>query len=100
MAGNSAGMTMEYVPNVLVIDAVSLAVGTTSVEYMTSAIEAAAKSIAPVLTGSYQDSIQTRVAGLDGIVFSDIEYAPFLEFGTSDTPTFATLRQASEMVKL
>ena len=100
MAANTAGMTMKYVPNIPAIDAYSLIVGTAGVELMTGKIEDEAKATAPVLTGAYRDSLATRVVGLDGIVYSDIEYAPYLEFGTSDTPTFATLRRASESVSL
>lgn len=59
-----------------------------------------ARGIAPVDTGTYRDSIQV-ITGHDGgepsaAVYSDVEYAPFLEFGTSDTPTFAVFRRASE----
>jgi hypothetical protein len=59
-----------------------------------------AKAIAPVDTGAYRDSIEADVdfggpgGEIRGVMFSDIRYAPYLEFGTSDTPTFATLRRA------
>jgi hypothetical protein len=100
MAANSAGATMKYVPNIPAIEAYSVVVGTAGVELLTGMIVDEAKATAPVLTGAYRNSLEKRVVGLDGIVFSDIEYAPYLEFGTSDTPTFATLRRASEDVSL
>jgi len=100
MAANTASMTMKYVPNIPAIEAYSVFVGTAGVVLLTGKIEAEAKATAPVLTGAYRNSLTTRVAGIDGIVYSDLDYAPFLEFGTSDTPTFATLRRASENVSL
>jgi HK97 gp10 family phage protein len=41
----------------------------------------AARSYAPVLTGTLRDSIQVDEDGYS----SELEYAPFVEFGTSDT---------------
>lgn len=57
-----------------------------------------ARSIAPVLTGAFRDSISAE-GGVEGgkavgRVLSDSPYWVYLEFGTSDTPTFATLRKA------
>lgn len=59
-----------------------------------------AQAIAPRLTGAYADSIQAVSETVNGQsvcqVVADIEYAVFVEFGTSDTPAFAPLRRASE----
>jgi len=66
----------------------------------TPQIEEAARAIAPVRTGAFQDSIQSEVIGTHGRVWSDIRYAAYLEFGTSDTPTFATLRRATDAVHI
>lgn len=59
-----------------------------------------ARNLAPVDTGTYRNSIQAD-SGMEngksvGQVSSDVPYAAFIEFGTSDTPTFAVLRRASE----
>lgn len=62
------------------------------------AIAAYAKTIAPVDSGAFQASIRVSEDGHDVAVYSDVAYAPYLEFGTSDTPTFATLRRAGEAV--
>lgn len=63
--------------------------------------EALAKSIAPIDTGAFQGSITGEVVYEGGLIrgrlSSDIAYAPYLEYGTSDTPTFATLRRALGM---
>lgn len=58
-----------------------------------------AKSIAPRDTGRYRDSIESHVelgAGWTAIVSAHVPYARYVEFGTVDTPTFATLRKALE----
>lgn len=59
-----------------------------------------AQSIAPVRTGEYRASLAARAVLTDegwvGLIYSDAAHAPFLEWGTSDTPTFATLRRALE----
>ena len=60
--------------------------------------EALAKSIAPVNTGAFAASIKGEVlyegGTIRGRLSADVRYAIYLEFGTSDTPTFATLRTA------
>lgn len=58
------------------------------------------RAIAPVDTGEYRDSI-TSTAGIQkgfamGRVNAGKFTAGFLEFGTSDTPAFATLRRGAE----
>lgn len=53
-----------------------------------------AKAIAPVLTGAYQASITGKVEDAKAIVSASAPYSSYLEFGTSDTPTFQTLRRA------
>lgn len=59
-----------------------------------------AKSIAPVRTGAYRNSLRAEVSetstGWVGMILSDDPAAPFIEFGTERTPTFATLRRALE----
>ena len=97
---NVAGATMKYVPNVAAIDAAGTAAGTAGVAVLLPEMEQAARALAPVDTGAYQASIQTQQEGVTGQLYSDIEYAQYLEFGTSDTPTFATLRRASETAKI
>lgn len=58
-----------------------------------------AREIAPVRTGAYRESIHVEqdpqgaqvVAGGPGV-----DYAAYIEVGTSDTPTFAPIRRAAE----
>lgn len=45
-------------------------------------IERKAKETAPVDTGRYRASIQSEVKGLQGIIYSDVSYARFIEYGT------------------
>lgn len=59
-----------------------------------------AKGISPVLTSSYRDGIEST-SGIDGgkgigRVNANDWKSHFVEFGTSDTPTFAPLRKAAE----
>lgn len=67
-------------------------------------LENEAKAIAPVATGAFQDSLRGGVElGDDGwkaVLSTDSPYWPYLEFGTSDTPIFATLRRALAGLKV
>jgi HK97 gp10 family phage protein len=47
------------------------------------AIEATAKTLAPVRTGALRASITSEVNGTHGEVFSDLSYSYFVEAGTS-----------------
>lgn len=65
----------------------------------------AAQSIAPFLTGDYMRSIKPEVGyDGDGFIMARVnawDYkAIWLEFGTEDTPTFATLRRGTDMTGL
>ena len=93
-------MTVKYVPNFPVIEAAGEFYGHLAMAQLVPEIEAEAKSLAPVETGAYRDSITSTISGTKGVVSANIRYAVYLEFGTSDTPVFATLRQASESVKI
>ena len=55
-----------------------------------------AKSISPVRTGAFRDSIHVEQTEDGPVVTADVEYARFVELGTSDTPAFAPLRRAAE----
>ncbi len=46
--------------------------------------EADARSHAPYLTGALQRSLHTTNQGLIADVGSDLDYAPFVEYGTSE----------------
>lgn len=94
------GSGITYIPNIPVIEAVGEAAGTVAVSVVVDQVAHAAQALAPVLTGAYRNSIQTDKNGINGAVYSDIRYAVYLEFGTSDTPTFATLRRASETANI
>lgn len=45
-------------------------------------VERAAKEKAPKGTGELRRSIKSKVEGLEGIVYTPIEYAPYVEYGT------------------
>lgn len=45
-------------------------------------VEASAKKKAPKGTGDLRRFISSKVDGLTGIVFSPLEYAPYVEYGT------------------
>lgn len=53
-----------------------------------------AEQRAPVDTGALQDSISYA----DGAVTADVPYAPFVEYGTSDTPAQPFMRPAADTV--
>lgn len=45
-------------------------------------VERAAKQKAPKVNGELRNSIQHKVENLQGIVFTNLEYAPYVEYGT------------------
>lgn len=45
-------------------------------------VERSAKQKAPKGTGELRRSITSKVTGGDGVVFTSLEYAPYVEFGT------------------
>jgi HK97 gp10 family phage protein len=45
-------------------------------------VEASAKKKAPKGDGDLRRSISSRVEGTEGIVYTPLEYAPYVEFGT------------------
>lgn len=45
-------------------------------------IERSAKQKAPKDTGALRRSITSEVNGLEGVVFTPLEYAPYIEYGT------------------
>lgn len=60
-----------------------------------------AQAIAPELTGKYRESIhaetQPNISGLPARrIVSDDPKAPYLEYGTSDTPEFATFAKMAQ----
>lgn len=72
-------------------------------ELAANGIADVAKGLAPVDEGEYRDSIEGHAeiengfgTGIVSAAGDPPEQAIYLEFGTSDTPTFATLRRAAE----
>lgn len=47
-----------------------------------SVVEKAAKENAPKDTGELRRSITSRIDGLTGVIFTPLEYAPYVEYGT------------------
>ena len=62
-------------------------------------IEREAKHRAPVDTGRLRASIRHQIDpnGLEGQVFSDVDYAPYMEFGTSRAPAQPILPPAADL---
>lgn len=62
-----------------------------------------ARDNAPVASGQYRDSIRADVEetseGWTGRVIAEAPHSVYVEFGTEDTPTFATLRRAGETIE-
>jgi HK97 gp10 family phage protein len=64
------------------------------------AIEAEAKTLAPVDTGMLRNSIQTKIEGpLRATVGTNVEYAPYQEFGTRHQKGQAFLTPAADQVE-
>lgn len=63
-------------------------------------VEARAKAIVPVRTGNLKNSIQTDFENdLTAVVGTAVEYAPYVEFGTSKRPPRPYLAPAAEAVR-
>lgn len=90
-------MPIGFVPNPLFV---TLLVASGQMEPMLTEIgrkkAEIARSIAPVDTGAFQASIAYSVSPGEVQLSANTPYAMYLEFGTEDTPTFATLRRALE----
>jgi hypothetical protein len=97
-------MASRFVPN----PALPALVGTLISPYVKSTTEKVAdfaRAIAPVETGAFASSIETdygvgKLGEVTGRVVSNIRYAAYIEFGTSDTPTFATFYLAAAATRL
>lgn len=75
---------LEGLDNVL--EAIDDLVDTSSIEKglekACALVERSAKQKAPKDTGQLRRSITSKVEGLQGIVFTPLEYAPYVEYGT------------------
>ena len=68
-----------------------------AVEETTAEIEDLARYLAPQgPTGDLKASIDSRVDGLQGRVFTELRYAPFVEFGTWKDPVQPFLYPAAD----
>lgn len=45
-------------------------------------VERSAKELAPKDTGALKRSITSKVEGTEGIIYTPLEYAPYIEYGT------------------
>lgn len=63
------------------------------------AIVNTAKDNCPVETGALKESIKTETTNGKSVTGSDVEYAPFVEYGTLDTPAKPFLYPALEKNK-
>jgi len=63
-------------------------------------IEAGAKAVVPVDTGNLKNSIQTEMeSDLTAVVGTNVEYAPYVEYGTYKMASRPYLGPAAETVK-
>lgn len=53
-----------------------------SLETATLLVERSAKQKAPKDIGTLRRSITSKVEGLEGIIYTPLEYAPYIEYGT------------------
>ena len=53
-----------------------------SLETAALLVERSAREKAPKDTGALRRSITSRVEGLEGIIYTPLEYAPYIEYGT------------------
>lgn len=53
-----------------------------SLEAAALLVERSAKQKAPKDTGALRRSITSKVEGLEGIIYTPLEYAPYIEYGT------------------
>ena len=68
------------------------------IEYATNAFVDACKDEAPVRTGRLSKGHYARMDGLTGVVGNDVEYAPYVIYGTSrQAPNNYPSRVASRM---
>jgi HK97 gp10 family phage protein len=67
------------------------------IEDMADGMAAAMQDVAPVATGTFRASISVqRVGPITVIIFSDVEYAVFLEYGTVFMDAIPTFRPVYE----
>ena len=78
-----------------VLDALKSAIET-SLEAVGLAAEGYAKGACPVDTGTLRDSITHTVDGNDAYIGTNVEYAPYVEFGTSRMKAQEFLRPAAQ----
>lgn len=55
---------------------------TQALQQACAVVEASAKAKAPKGTGELRRSITSKVEGTEGIVYTPLEYAPYVEYGT------------------
>ena len=53
-----------------------------SLETAALLVERSAREKAPKDTGALRRSIRSKVEGLEGIIYTPLEYAPYIEYGT------------------
>lgn len=68
------------------------------VEKVTTDIAAGAGATAPIDTGALAASYRADVEGLDGKAVSNMEYAPYVEYGTHHNPAQPHLTPSAERV--
>ncbi len=92
-------MSSRYIPNPAMIPEL-MASPELAVEMGVrgAAIASIASDLAPVLTGALAASLDYQVGPGEVTISSDVPYAAYVEFGTSDTPAQPFLRPAGDQV--
>lgn len=86
---NFAGRALRAIP--AINSAIEQVVADTA-----TAVQEQARSNAPERTGTLKASIEKEVDGTHARVFTDLRYAPFVEFGTYKDPTQPFLLPAAD----
>jgi HK97 gp10 family phage protein len=100
-APNKSGITIRVVSNRLpqASDAIHRAV-VDQVKASTLDVQARAQAVVPVRTGTLRRSLHSvfEAGGLRGIVGTNLQYAPMVEFGTRHMSARPYLRPAAALV--
>ena len=87
---------LDWIATMRLVSPAVYAAARDAVEETTAEIEDLARFLAPELTGALKESIDSRVDGLQGRVFTELRYAPFVEFGTWKDPVQPFLYPAAD----
>ena len=87
---------LAWIANAARVQPAVYAAARDAVEETTAEIEELARYLAPERTGDLKDSIHSNVNGLQGRVYTELRYAPYVEFGTWKDPVQPFLYPAAD----